>query len=94
MGFFPFAAPLPSFTPRFVNIGAFQVNTVTNNSILAIGDGSLGDVLCHHKLNQGFGIILGNANIIPANANLVCDPDVFDQTGSINQGKLTTRLTD
>lgn len=65
--------------PRLINIGAVQINAVDNNSEVIMGDNTIGDTFLNEKINRGFGIIFGNANILPANMNCVCDTDVFDQ---------------
>lgn len=68
--------------PRVVNVGAMQINTVNNYSLVTIGDSGIGDVLSHKKLNVGFGMIYGCGNLVPASCNLILDPDVFDHNGN------------
>lgn len=81
-GPFPAASRTSEFDPRFVNIGFLNISNVTGSSSVAIGgDGNYGDLFSHSKLNQGFGTVFGNANLMPANLNLVFDPDVADQIG-------------
>lgn len=65
--------------PRLINIGAVQINAVTDNAAITVGDSTSGDTFIHQKMNKGFGMVFGNANLIPANLNIVCDTDVIDQ---------------
>ena len=91
MSVFPNIPLVPDFTPRINNIGVFCVHNVINNSMVTIGDSSIGDILSHRKINAGFGSVLGNANLIPASMNLVGDTDMFDQNGSQCINRLLTR---
>lgn len=69
--------------PDVINLGALQVNTVNNNAMVTIGDASNGDTFKYQKFNMGFGVIFGSLNMITGNINLLYDPDVGDQNGSI-----------
>ncbi len=89
MSIFPFVPSTPNFTPRINNIGVFSVNNVVDKSSVTVGDSSIGDILSHRKLNEGFGAVLGNANLIPASINLLFDADMFDQTGPQVQNKFS-----
>jgi len=91
MSIFPYVPSAPDFTPRLNNIGVFSVNNVINNSMVTIGDSGIGDILSHRKINEGFGAVYGNANLIPASMNLVFDADMFDQNGSHCLNKLSAR---
>ena len=91
MSIFPSIPSAPDFTPRYNSIGVFTVNNVVNNSLVSIGDSGIGDILNHRKVNEGFGSVMGNANLIPASINLICDADVFDQNGSQCLNKLSGR---
>lgn len=66
--------------PTFVNIGMFQVGTVTNNSVVDTGNYNCGDSYSVQKYNQGFGAVLGNFNAVFSNFNCIYDPDAVDQS--------------
>lgn len=64
--------------PTMVNLGAIQVNVITNNSSVSVGTASNGDTYSIQKFNEGTGAILGNANLVFANLSLVNDPNILD----------------
>jgi hypothetical protein len=61
-----------------INLGAFVVNTLSDNSSAAGHDSNYGNLQKVKKLNQGFGTVLGSANLIMSCFNFVFDPDVAD----------------
>lgn len=91
MSIFPVPATTFTYQPRVISIGGISVNNVTNNSQVSGGDASFGDALNYTKNNMGFGMVLGNFNVVSCGVNFVNDQDAFDQNGSLVQDKSTSR---
>lgn|GEM_PF-1527099 len=86
MGLFtPGFASQPFGAPQFITLGALQINGVSDNSNAVVGRFVSGDYLSIRKLNNGFGLLFGNANLVPSCLNLVIDPDGIDQFSPQNQ---------
>ena len=66
------------------NLGPLLVNAISDKSFVVIGQNNPGDFLTLNKLNNVFGVVFGNANLIPTCLNLVIDPDCLDQFGPQN----------
>lgn len=64
--------------PTIVNLGAIQVNVISNNSTVSVGTANNGDTYSIQKFNEGTGAVLGNANLVFANLSFVNDPNLLD----------------
>lgn len=72
----------PSVHPQVTNIGfdTMNVNTITQNSGIFVGDVKITGMDSHEKDNIGNGKVYGNQNVQFQNVNCNYDSDVIDTT--------------
>ncbi|RIV17328.1 hypothetical protein D2Q93_15510 [Alicyclobacillaceae bacterium I2511] len=75
-----YAPVQPATTAPVTNIGfeSIQVNAMSQNSAVFVGDTKLTGMDTHEKDNVGYGWIYGNGNVEVGNVNVNYDPDGVD----------------
>lgn len=59
-------------------VDSINVQTVTQNSGIFVGDADITGLDSHEKNNTGFGFLYGNQNLEAGNVNITYDSDVID----------------
>ncbi|GGH87726.1 hypothetical protein [Pullulanibacillus pueri] len=66
-----------SFSPIFL-IGDIRIGTISDASVMNLGNNQMSHFESHKKQNQGFGSITGDHNTIENIRSLLHDPDFID----------------
>ncbi|GGE48910.1 hypothetical protein GCM10011391_29680 [Pullulanibacillus camelliae] len=74
------------FSPLFL-IGEIRIGTISDASVMNLGNNEMSHFASHKKQNQGFGSITGDNHSIDNIRTLLNDPDFIDM---LSDGKETT----